>query len=130
MLKYGCRCGSHIILLLACLLVIHVINSGTKLFYSPSTHSWAYFVSSTTAILKAFTFTLSAHSSSQAFACFHPASRTILIQVFTYRFLLHKLGECLTFLGYPPSEYAGYSLCATHAFQSGVSIEFIKMLGD
>ena len=61
----------------------------------------------TTAILRAFTFTRSAPSGSQAFAYFHPASCTI--QVFTYRSFLNKLKVCLTFLGYPRSEYAGHS---------------------
>ena len=51
----------------------------------------------------------------------------------TYRLFLVRLRECLSMLGYSPSSYAGHSFRrggASFAFESGIPIELIKMLGD
>ena len=68
---------------------------------------------------------------SHAFAYFDLRSRkpTFL----TYRSFLSKLGECLSRLGFPTGMYASHSFRrgeASFAFQSGVPVELIKMLGD
>ena len=56
-----------------------------------------------------------------------------IFRCFTYRSFLSKLRECLFALGYASDCYAGHSFHrggASFAFQIGIPVELIKMLGD
>ena len=82
-------------------------------------------------VLHAMSFTKMSLPTSHAFAYFDPRSRkpTCL----TYQSFLSKLGECISRLGFPQGMFASHSFRrggASFAFQSGVPVELIKMLGD
>ena len=82
-------------------------------------------------LLHAISFTGSSAPSSHAFAYFDPSHRAI--RCLTYRSFVTKLRDCLSSLGYPPLLYASHSFRrggASFAFQSGIPVELIKMLGD
>ena len=81
-------------------------------------------------VLRAMSFTRSSAPSSHAFVYFDPNHRAI--RYLTYRIVI-KLRNCLSRLGCPPLLYASHSFRrgdASFAFQSGVPVELIKMLGD
>ena len=78
-----------------------------------------------------FEFTRAAPHSSHAFSWID--HRTLLIHCLTYHVFLTKLKSCLSSLGHDTSLYAGHSFRqggASFAFQTGVPVELIKMLGD
>ena len=55
------------------------------------------------------------------------------MKCFTYRSFTNKLRDSLQCLGLSPGLYVGHSFCGggtSHAFQAGVPVELIKMLGD
>ena len=84
-----------------------------------------------TAICRALSFTRSAPKCFHAFAYYDPSLPGV--SVLTYRAFLFKLRDCLDRLGYDSSDFVGHYFCrdgASLAFQSGVPVEFIKMLGD
>ena len=72
-----------------------------------------------------------ATANSHAFAYLHYDS--LSMKCFTCRSFINKLRNSLRSLGLSPGLYAGHSFRrsgATHAFQAGVPVELIKMLGD
>ena len=82
-------------------------------------------------VLRAMAFTKSADAQSHAFCYFD--TKHLRPKCLTYRLFLVRLRECLSMLGYSPSSYAGHSFRrggASFAFESGIPIELIKMLGD
>ena len=84
-----------------------------------------------TAICRALSFTRSAPKCFHAFAYYDASLPGV--RILTYRAFLSKLRDCLDKLGYVSSDFAGHSFRrggASLAFQSGVPVEFIKMLGD
>ena len=83
------------------------------------------------AICHAFSLTNSCTDSSQAFCWLDQT--TLRLRSFTYRNFFDKLRRCLGSLGLPAELYATHSLTtggASFAFQAGVLIEMIKLLGD
>ena len=83
------------------------------------------------AIRHAFSMADSCTDSGQAF-CWLDKS-TLRLRSFTYRYFLDKLRRCLGSLGLPAELYATHSFRrggASFAFQAGVPIEMIKLLGD
>ena len=84
-----------------------------------------------TAICSALSFIRSAPKCFHAFAYYDPGLPGV--RVFTYRAFLSKLRDCLDKLGYVSSDFVGHSFRrggASFAFQPGVPVELIKMLGD
>ena len=84
-----------------------------------------------TAILHAFSFTQSGASSSQAFAWLH--HNNMRLMPFTYKSFLSKLRLILSSLGYKEKCFATHSFRrggASFAFQAGIPLELIKLLGD
>ncbi len=83
------------------------------------------------AILHAFSFTCAAPPYSQAFCWVHP--QTVRFQAFTYPFFMSKLKGVLGRIGVDSSSYGSHSFRrggASFAFESGVPIELIKVMGD
>ena len=83
------------------------------------------------AIRHAFSFTQSGPSSSQAFSWLHHQS--LQCRPFTYKNFLYKLHSVLASLGYQETSFAIHSFCqgrASFAFQAGIPLELIKLLGD
>ena len=84
-----------------------------------------------TAIVQAFSFTKHALSDCQAFGWIHPVS--LQWQPFTCHLFLSELREVLYATGLDASMYGTHSFRrggASFAFQSGIPIELIKILGD
>ena len=82
------------------------------------------------AIAAAFAFTKHGEDSMHAFSWID--HRTLRIYSFTSSAFLSKLKACLTLVGVDPSQYAGHSFRqggASFAFQAGIPIEMIKLLG-
>ena len=83
------------------------------------------------ACTRAFRFTIHTPGNSQAFNWLQQSSLTI--RSFTYSMFTDKLRAILRDLGYPPHSYGGQSFRrggASFAYQAGVPIELIKVLGD
>lgn len=83
------------------------------------------------AVLHAFSFTASASPGSQAFMWLHPTS--LVLQPFTYSLFLFKLRDLLSKCGLHGAQYGSHSFRrggASFAFQSGIPLEFVKILGD
>ena len=83
------------------------------------------------AILHAFSFTRHCPSNSQAFTWIDTSWS--YFQVFTYSQFIKHLRACLISLGIDPTYYAGHSFRrggASLAYQAGLSVEAIKLLGD
>ena len=83
------------------------------------------------AIKQAFTFTHQAPRDYHAFSWLD--HKSLQVQCFTYRAFLDKLRHCLNQLGYEAKSYAGHSFRrggASFAFQAGIPVSLIKMLGD
>lgn len=84
-----------------------------------------------TAIKRAFFFTVCADPASQAFMWQN--LDTMGLELFTYSMFTRKLRSILESLGLPAKEYASHSFRrggASFAFEAGVPIELIKILGD
>ena len=88
-----------------------------------------------TSVLHALSFTSGSPPYFHAFAYFDV--KLLRPKVFTYRSFLSKLRQCLQTLDYNPHDYAGHSFRigggeggASHAFQSGVPVDLIKLLGN
>ena len=84
-----------------------------------------------TAIIQAFSFTKHAPSDCQAFEWIHPLS--LQWQPFTYHLFLSKLSKVLYAAGLDASMYGTHSFRrggASFAFQPGIPIELINILGD
>ena len=82
------------------------------------------------AISRAFSFTSHASPASQAFQWLHSS---LHIRPFTYGLFMAKLRTCLTQCGLSGMDFGSHSLrCkgASLAFQAGVPLEIIKILGD
>ena len=82
------------------------------------------------AISRAFSFTPMASDSSQAFAWVHPS---LSLRAFTYSLFMSKLRSCLNNCGLLGRDFGSHSFgCggASLAFQAGVPLELIKVLGD
>jgi len=85
----------------------------------------------TSAIGHAFRFT--APGSSRDMQAFNWVDSANVLHVFTYTAFVTKLHYHLPMLGLDPRAYAGDSFCrggASFAYQSGISTELIKALGD
>ena len=83
------------------------------------------------AVTQAFRFTVQADSNSQAFTWLDQSS--LKLRVLTYRAFISKLRETLQSAGIQAAAYAGHSFRrggASFAYQSGVPLELIKVLGD
>ena len=79
----------------------------------------------------AFRFTYQSSGSSQAFNWLHPT--TLSIQTFTYHSFSTKLRGLIAELGLQAGDYTSHPLHrggASFAYQAGVRIELIKVLGD
>ena len=84
-----------------------------------------------TAILHAFSFTQLGAPSSQAFAWLH--QHDLRLMPITYKSFLAKLRIIMSSLGYTEKSYATHSFHrggASFAFQEGIPLELIKLLGD
>ena len=84
-----------------------------------------------TAVTRAFQFTAQASDDSQALNWLDQSK--LELRVLTYRAFMGKLRESLQSDGVQPEAYAGHSFRgggASFAYQSGVPIELIKVLGD
>ena len=84
-----------------------------------------------TACSRAFRFTYQSSGSSQAFNWLHPT--TLSIQTFTYHSFSTKLRGLIAELGLQAGDYTSHSFRregASFAYQAGVPIELIKVLGD
>ena len=83
------------------------------------------------AVVNAFGFIQTAKRTCHAFSWID--HKSLLVHCLTYRSFLAKLKTCLGLLGYDTTKYAGHSFRrggASFAFQAGVPVELIKMLGD
>ena len=81
------------------------------------------------AVAQAFRFTVHAPNDSQAFTWLDQSS----LRVLSYRAFMTKLRATLESAGIQAAAYAGHSFRrggASFAFQSGVPLELIKVLGD
>ena len=82
------------------------------------------------AISRAFSFTPMASDSSQAFAWVHPS---LSLRAFTYSLFMSKLRSCLNNCGLLGRDFGSHSFRrggASLAFQAGVPLALIKVLGD
>ena len=83
------------------------------------------------AILHAFSFTPTAPANSQSFCWVQP--RFLKFQCFTYSFFMSKLKGILNKIGVDSTKYGSHSFRrggASFAFESGVPLELIKVMGD
>ena len=83
------------------------------------------------AIDHAFSFTQDSPANSQAFCWIHPIHTSL--QAFTYNLFLNKLCDALNASGLPGKEYGTHSFRrggASYAFQAGIPLKLIKILGD
>ena len=83
------------------------------------------------AIQRTFSFGFDAPQHSKAFMWWDPAS--LGLKIFTYSLFLRRFRTILRSLSLPARDYACHSLRwggASFAFQAGLPIEFIKILGD
>ena len=84
-----------------------------------------------TAIKRAMSFTCQSTPTSQAFLFL--SSPGLQLKTFTYPMFLNKLRTILHSLGLPAKDYACHSFHkgeASFAFQAGIPVELIKILGD